>query len=109
MSSIGSGPGIGTGHIELNGIRAINGGEPKQIPAEAPPVSAQPAAKPVSAHSNQAAAMVSASALDAGEVPVDGERVSQIRKAISSGNYPLMPTRISDAMIAAGILLQVSK
>lgn len=106
MSSIGPGPGISTGHIELNGIRPVGGAEPRlatgavqtqaQAPAETPP-----------ATSNEAATQVSTTALDAGQVPVDGERVSQIRKAIQSGTYPIYPTKISDAMIAAGIMLQV--
>jgi len=106
MSSIGPGPGIGTGHIELSGIRAINGAESRQAPAETAPPPPVPAGR---SHSNQAATEVSTTALSAGEVPIDGERVTQIRKAITSGTYPLMPTKISDAMIAAGIMLQVSK
>jgi negative regulator of flagellin synthesis FlgM len=38
--------------------------------------------------------------------PVDAERVAEIRKAIEDGRYPVIPTRISDAMIAAGLLLR---
>ncbi|KTR82261.1 flagellar biosynthesis anti-sigma factor FlgM [uncultured Novosphingobium sp.] len=45
-------------------------------------------------------------AVDAGEAPVDTDRVSQIRKAVESGKYPLVPARIADAMIAAGIILR---
>ena len=43
--------------------------------------------------------------LDVGDVPVDGERVGEIRRAIRNGTYPLLPTKVADAMIAAGILL----
>ena len=44
-----------------------------------------------------------------GAPPVDVERVTEIRKAIETGAYPIIPTRIADAMIAAGFLLQASK
>ena len=105
MSSIGSGPGIVTGQIELNGVRAINGTEARPTVAETTPATPQPAA----ATSNQGAAVVTTTALNAGEVPVDHERVAQIRKAIQSGTYPIVPAKISDAMIAARFLLQVGK
>jgi len=39
--------------------------------------------------------------------PINGERVSEIRNAIQSGNYPLFPAQIADAMIAAPMLLSV--
>ena len=45
-------------------------------------------------------------ALDPGAEPVDTERVSVIRKAIEQGNYPVIPMRVADAMIAAGMLLR---
>lgn len=45
-------------------------------------------------------------ALDPGAAPVDAERVQVIRKAIESGTYPVLPTKIADAMIAAGLLLR---
>ena len=38
--------------------------------------------------------------------PVDIDRVSVIRKAVEEGRYPVLPTRIADAMIAAGFLLR---
>lgn len=47
--------------------------------------------------------------LDVGQVPVDGERVGEIRRAIRNGTYPLLPTKVADAMIAAGILLRTGE
>lgn len=47
--------------------------------------------------------------LDPGEPPVDAERVAQIRKAIENGSYPVVPAKIADAMIAAGLLLRIGK
>jgi negative regulator of flagellin synthesis FlgM len=50
-----------------------------------------------------------AQALDAGAAPVDADRVSLIRKAIADGSYPVLPSRLGDAIIAAGILVWSSK
>lgn len=47
--------------------------------------------------------------LDPGDPPVDAERVAQIRKAIENGSYPVVPAKIADAMIAAGLLLRIGK
>jgi negative regulator of flagellin synthesis FlgM len=42
----------------------------------------------------------------AGTAPVDQDRVEQIRQAVENGSYPLVPTKIGDAMIAAGVMLR---
>lgn len=44
-------------------------------------------------------------AVDAATPPVDAERVQQIRAALRDGSYPLVPTKIVDAMIAAQVSL----
>jgi negative regulator of flagellin synthesis FlgM len=54
-------------------------------------------------------AVVQSDVLDPGEMPVDAERVEIIRKAVEEGSYPVVPARIADAMIAAGILLRSGK
>lgn len=48
-------------------------------------------------------------AIKAGEAPVDANRVELIKKAIEKGDYPVIPTKISDAMIAAGVILRGGK
>lgn len=48
-------------------------------------------------------------ALDPGAAPVNADRVEEIRKAVESGKYPLIPAKIADAMIAAGVLLRSGK
>jgi negative regulator of flagellin synthesis FlgM len=48
-------------------------------------------------------------ALDPGAVPIDTDRVSIIRKAVETGNYPVVPAKIADAVIAAGLLLRTSQ
>lgn len=41
----------------------------------------------------------------AGAAPVDAERVQEIRQALRDGNYPLVPSEITDAIIAARHML----
>lgn len=41
--------------------------------------------------------------IDPSSPPVDTDRVSQIRKALEDGTYPLVPTKIADAIIAARV------
>ena len=48
-------------------------------------------------------------ALDPGEAPIDADRVEVIRKAVETGTYPVVPAKIADAMIAAGVLLRSPK
>lgn len=53
--------------------------------------------------------VVRSDALDPGQPPVDAERIKQIRQAIEEGRYPIVPTKVADAMIAAGLLLRSGK
>ena len=57
-------------------------------------------------HASANSAVQRSAALDAGPPPVDFERIAQIRKAIERGHYPVVPMRVADAMIAAGMLLR---
>lgn len=82
---------------KLQGIaaaRAVATSERAQIEtrAAAPRSSAAPAPG-VSVEIGDAASAASA--------PVDAERVREIRAALKDGSYPLVPTKIVDAMIAA--------
>jgi len=81
---------------------------------------AAPAAKPsgtpakttaASPAANQAAApaVQTSPALDPGKAPIDTDRVAVIRKAVEEGSYPVIPMRVADAMIAAGVLLRSPK
>ena len=54
-------------------------------------------------------APVASSPVSAGQPPVDVERVAQIRKAVEDGSYPIVPAKVADAIIAAGLLLRVAK
>ena len=63
---------------------------------------------PASPVATPAATFQPSQALDPGPAPVDAERVQVIRHAIETGTYPVIPTKIADAMIAAGLLLRES-
>ena len=60
------------------------------------------------ASSAPAAAVQTSPALDPGKPPIDENRVSVIRNAIQKGTYPLLPTKVADAMIAAGLMLSTA-
>jgi negative regulator of flagellin synthesis FlgM len=53
-----------------------------------------------------APAVALSDALDPGQAPVDGDRIEVIRKAVEAGQYPVVPAKIADALIAAGLLLR---
>lgn len=44
----------------------------------------------------------------AGDVPVDNQRVSEIRSALRDGSYPIVPAEITDAIIAARLMLSTA-
>ena len=88
--------------IELSRLRPVPGIEGRTRPAEARSQSAALAPRAIGAPS-------ASHALDPGAPPVDAQRVSEIRKAVENGTYPVVPARIADAMIAAGFLLRSNK
>lgn len=45
--------------------------------------------------------------VDLASPPVDADRVEKIRTALRDGTYPLVPTKIADAMIAAQVSFTV--
>jgi len=92
--------------IEIGAPRPVG---PVQVKtAAAAPTAAEPNSF-AAAGAGPAAQVQRSSALDAGSsAPIDVERVKDIRQAIETGSYPLLPTKISDAMIAAGMLLRTA-
>jgi len=89
-------PGVGA-------VRAVTAGERAQIEARTRP--AAPGA-PAAADASGISLEVSAAG-DTATPPVDAERVSQIKAALRDGSYPLVPTKIVDAMIAAQVSLSL--
>ena len=70
----------------------------------------EPRARAATAGHSGATPGISLEVTAAGEAaspPVDAERVAQIRDALRDGSYPLVPTRIADAMIAAQVSLSL--
>lgn len=103
MPPIEVGPARAATAIEARLVRAT-GGE------------ALPGANSVAATSKEAkttasvgATVETSSALDPGAAPIDTDRVEMIRKAVETGKYPVVPAKIADAMIAAGVLLRSPK
>ena len=95
-------PPIEIGPAGLPAARAVGAVDARSVrsAAGAKDGQASPAA------STDTVAVERSAARDPGAAPVDAERVAQIRKAIESGNYPVIPMRVADAMIAAGMLLR---
>jgi negative regulator of flagellin synthesis FlgM len=60
---------------------------------------------PASVTPQQSVSIELKGAVDASRPPVDAERVAQIREALKDGNYPILPAKIADAMIAAQMML----
>jgi negative regulator of flagellin synthesis FlgM len=65
-----------------------------------------PAAISTAAASTAAPQVQTSLSVSAGEAPIDHSRVDEIRKALQNGNYPLVPAKIGDAMVAAGMMLR---
>jgi len=70
-------------------------------------VSGSPAAQAEPTATKAAQTPVSSVATAGVNAPVDQDRVNEIRRAIETGRYPVVPAKIADAMIAAGLLLRV--
>jgi negative regulator of flagellin synthesis FlgM len=91
MPPIEIGSALPVGAVDTRNARAANGGTRAEKPTSPQP------------------AMVKSDALDPGQPPADVERVEMIRKAVEAGKYPILPAKVADAMIAAGLLLRTPK
>lgn len=96
MPPIEFGPALPVGAVDTRALRSARSGAARSEKT------ASPAASPSSG-------VVTSDALDPGSPPVDTARVDLIRKAVETGTYPIVPARVADAMIAAGILLRTPK
>lgn len=86
----------------VSAARAVAAGERAQIEARTRPHA--PAATGAGA---TGVSLEVNTPVDAAAPPVDAERVKQIKAALADGSYPLVPTRIADAMIAAQVSLSL--
>ena len=94
MSSFEIGASRPVGAVQLNPVQPAKQSVPGQNPAPTP------------AATSATPQVETSLSTDAGPVPVDQARVAEIRQAVQNGTYPVIPAKISDAMIAAGALLQ---
>ena len=103
-------PPIELGPVSPPAARAVSAVETRPVtvrPAAPKPETGTPVANATArSHASANSAVRRSAALDAGPPPVDFERIAQIRKAIERGHYPVVPMRVADAMIAAGMLLR---
>jgi negative regulator of flagellin synthesis FlgM len=88
----------------VSAARAVTAGDRAQIEARPRPSAA---ASGTPGSPNGISLEVTAATNDAAAPPVDAERVAQIRSALQDGSYPLVPTKIADAMIAAQVSLSL--
>ena len=91
---------IETGPARIGNARAIGAVDPWAARAAAG------GERPGNGVARSVGPVVRSAQFTVGPIPVDGERVQQIRRAIEQGNYPLIPAKVADAMIAAGMLLR---
>ena len=96
MPPINLGPALPVGAVQASTVRSASGGNGRSEKA-ASPVQSQPRTA------------IKSDALDPGAPPIDSDRVAIVRKALEAGTYPVMPARVADAIIAAGLLLRSGK
>lgn len=75
--------------------------------AAAEAVTSPAASAPV--RQNLAEGVVTARSVFESQPLVDSDRVAEIRKAIADDRYPIIPTEIADAMIAAKLYGTIAK
>lgn len=95
-------PSLEVGPQSLAAVRPAPAVEAKTVPQA-------PVTERTTEAANPAPAVVRGPELDPGKPPIDADRVQQIRKAIEEGTYPIVPARVADAIIAAGLLLRTGK
>jgi negative regulator of flagellin synthesis FlgM len=100
--------------IEIGASRPVSAVQVSTVGAGGKPVQTEAAVEAPVKIAGAAAAVAApqvetSEAVKAGAAPVDQERIETIRHAIEKGTYPVLPTKIADAMIAAGMLLRSAK
>ncbi|WP_234027206.1 flagellar biosynthesis anti-sigma factor FlgM [Erythrobacter sp. KY5] len=92
---------------KLQSVTAPRALSDTDMAARRPPTSEsdQTGAKPAA----QGVSIEVSGSLDTASAPVDDDRVSQIREALKDGRYPLVPTEIADAIIAAQLSFGIER
>ncbi|MEM9310145.1 MAG: flagellar biosynthesis anti-sigma factor FlgM [Pseudomonadota bacterium] len=87
----------------ISGARALSDSDRTQLDANrraSAPASETSAGKP---SAGPGVAIEVGVAVDPSTPPINNDRVEKIRKALEDGTYPLVPTQIADAIIAARV------
>jgi negative regulator of flagellin synthesis FlgM len=87
-------------------ISGPNGVTSRVTASAATPLRGAETVRPVRSDTAETVAPGLSLAMAGTSAPVDAERVAEIRQAIEDDRYPVIPTRIADAMISAGLLLR---
>ena len=91
----------------MGAVRPLTESDRAQAAARAASPMAPPAGGEQLARPGIAVEVGGAAASDLTSPPVDTARVAEIRSALRDGTYPLVPTKIADAMIAAQVSFAV--
>jgi negative regulator of flagellin synthesis FlgM len=93
--------------VELSKLPGVSA--PRAVTAsDRAQIEARPrAAAPASPGAAPGISLEVSGASEAAGPPVDAERVTQIKQALRDGSYPLVPAKITDAMIAAQVSLSL--
>jgi negative regulator of flagellin synthesis FlgM len=89
--------------IEVSKLAGISAPRPVATGERAPIEARVATPSPRTAPTGGGISLEVSAAADSAAPPVDAERVAQIREALRDGSYPLVPTQIVDAMIAAQV------
>lgn len=83
--------------VSIRGVKGGDFGVAATARVSAAPALLPVARQPVADRDVRASGIASALAASA---PVDLDRVARIKKAISTGNFPILPAKIADRMLA---------
>jgi negative regulator of flagellin synthesis FlgM len=92
--------------VELSKLQAIKAPRPLATSDRAQPP-ARPAASGATGVEAGGISLEVGTPVDTASAPVDQGRVREIRAALRDGSYPLVPTKIVDAIIAARVSFEV--
>ncbi len=89
----------------VTGPRALSEADRSQIDARA----AKNNAAPVNAPTDGGISIEVGAGIETASPPINQDRVAEIRAALEDGSYPLVPTEIADAMIAAQLSFRIEQ
>lgn len=87
--------------VDSIGATSVNGGQAvTRVQSVTPAQTVQSARPPVDAAPSPASQLTGVARELAAKPPVDMERVAEIKRAIATGKFPILPSTIADRLIA---------